>query len=147
MEIPIGFEKLNMTEYINNDFIHSDDAAVHISDYWINYEEKQIIGRVHFTPKAQSHVGFCHGGSICAVMDDVVGWLGFCSFGQCEAWSGFTAQINVALKKPVPIGSILWLTGEVNRIENGKKVWVDAELVNADGCLYCVGDGLYVRKK
>lgn len=41
---------------------------------------------------------------MCAVMDDAVGWLGFCESGVCLPWSGFTVQIDTSLKRAITIG-------------------------------------------
>jgi acyl-coenzyme A thioesterase PaaI-like protein len=54
---------------------------------------------VHFSSKAESLGGICHGGSITAVMDHVVAWVAFLATGICQAWSEFTVQINTSLKK------------------------------------------------
>ena len=43
---------------------------------------------------------------MCAVMDDAVGWLGFCESGRCVPWSGFTVQIDTSLKKAIAIGYV-----------------------------------------
>lgn len=50
--------------------------------------------------------GLCHGGTMCAVMDDAVGWLGFCESGKCKPWSGYTVQIDTSLKKAITIGYV-----------------------------------------
>ena len=68
-----------------------------------------MAGIVHFTSKAESHQGFCHGGSMCSIMDDAIGWIAFCVTGECKPWTGFTVQINTSLKKPVRVGQILLL--------------------------------------
>ena len=97
-------------------------------------------------PEAESHRGLCHGGTMCALMDDVVGWTGFCATGVCKPWSGFTVQINTALKKPVEVGSWLRLEGEIVKIE-GRKVSVKARLLDVDGDVHCEAEGLVVLKK
>jgi hypothetical protein len=61
------------------------------------------------------------GGAACALVDDAVGWMGFCHTGTVEPWSGFTAQVNTSLKLPVATGSVLMLRAGVDRLE-GRKV-------------------------
>eukprot|EP01040_Poterioochromonas_malhamensis_P009319 gene9319-10120_t len=103
-----------------HDFCHSSASAVRILDYILvppspakeeepAAEFPMLVGAVHFSPRAESHRGLCHGGSMCAVMDDAIGWCGFCSSvkgGDNEylvrPWNGFTVQVNTALLKPVP---------------------------------------------
>ena len=59
---------------------------------------------------------------MCSLMDDVIGWTGFCATGVCKPWSGFTVQINTALKKPVDVGAWLRLEGEIVKIEGHRLV-------------------------
>jgi hypothetical protein len=46
----------------------------------------QLVGPAHFTDRAESHKGLCHGGSFCALMDDAIGWMGFCVSGTVRPW-------------------------------------------------------------
>ena len=34
-----------------------------------------------------------------AIMDDVIGWTGFCVTGACIPWCGFTVQVRVPLPR------------------------------------------------
>lgn len=90
-----------------------------------------LTGTVHFTERAESHAGFCHGGSMCSVMDDVVGWIAFCATGRVRPWTGFTVQVNTALKRPVRIHSTLTVRAVISRIER-RKVYVTATLYDDD---------------
>jgi hypothetical protein len=91
-----------------------------------------------------------------AAIDDVIGWTAFNVLGTCEPWSGHTVQVNVALKRPIPVGSYLKIVGEITKFE-GRKVWVHAKLVgeknddDEDGedkeVLHCDAEGLVLLKK
>jgi hypothetical protein len=98
--------------YKGTDYVHSERSGVRVLDYVLQTNEAgqlQLVGVAVFTPAAESHKGLCHGGSMCAILDDVIGWLGFCQSGICRPWSGFTVQVNSGLKKPVAVGSVLKL--------------------------------------
>ncbi|KAL7573693.1 hypothetical protein ACA910_007735 [Epithemia clementina (nom. ined.)] len=88
----------------------------------------QLTGIVQFTPRAESHRGYCHGGSMCSVLDDVIGWCGFVVTGQFLPWSGFTVQINTSLQKPIAVGTTLLVRARVTDIER-RKVSIAAEIV------------------
>ncbi len=88
-----------------------------------------LTGIVHFTSRAESHKGYCHGGSMCSVMDDCIGWTGFCASGTCIPWSGFTVQVNTKLCKPIKTGSILKVICRITKMER-RKVWVKALLID-----------------
>jgi len=137
-----------------SDLCHSATSPVRISHYAIKYIDinggvgTKLTGVAHFTPRAESHSGYCHGGSMTSVMDDVIGWTSFCVSGKCVPWSGFTAQVNVSLKRPIPVGSYLKIVGEIIKTE-GRKVWISSCLVcgNDDNLVYCTSEGLAILKK
>ncbi|KAJ1407234.1 hypothetical protein B484DRAFT_403891 [Ochromonadaceae sp. CCMP2298] len=108
----------------------------------------QLVGPAHFTARAESHQGLCHGGSFCALMDDAIGWMGFCVSGTVRPWSGYTVQINTSLKKSVAVGSVLRLESWVRRREGARKFWIDSRLVDAvSGTVHCEAQGLFLLSK
>lgn len=158
------------------DFCHSRQAAVRVVDYIMlpagngmtdAKQEKDVnvhslgsekgsteqffprlVGVAYFSPRAESHRGLCHGGSFCALMDDIIGWLGFCTSGEVRPWSGYTVQVNTALRKPVKVGSVLRLEAWVDRKEGNRKYWIKSKLIDHDsGEVHCEGDGLFLASK
>jgi acyl-coenzyme A thioesterase PaaI-like protein len=145
--------------FSGTDFCHSVSASVRIIDYLL-FDKKSaeilsksdieldfpfLIGATHFTEKSESHRGLCHGGSFCALMDDAIGWLGFCVSGEVKPWSGYTVQVNTALKKSVKVGSILKLESWVKRKEGTRKYWIESRLVNPEtGEVHCEAEGLFL---
>jgi len=107
-----------------------------------------LRGIVEFTTAAESHRGFCHGGSMCSVMDDVVGWTGFCCSGTVRPWTGFTVQVNTALQKPVPVASVLLVEGRITRVER-RKCYVTATLYDpANGnAVHATTEGMVVLNR
>lgn len=85
---------------------------------------------------------------MCALMDDVVGWLGFCADGELKPWSGFTVQIDTALKKAVHVGSLLRLEATVTERVGKRKVYIKAKLVDPSSpdVVYCTCSGLFLVK-
>lgn len=122
------------------DLIHDPTASIYIPDYYVQYGPRTdglekggrgttLTGLVYFSERAESHPGYCHGGSMCSVMDDVIGWVGFMVTGKCLPWTGFTVQINTSLEKPIPVLSTLMIVAEVKRLER-RKVFVEARLLD-----------------
>lgn len=144
--------------FAGRDFIHSKTASVRILDYLkipakeadpsglTEYNFPRLVGPAHFTPRCESHRGLCHGGSFCALMDDAIGWMGFCVSGEVKPWSGYTVQVNTALKKPVPVDSVLRMEAWVTRREGARKYWIGARLSDPsdETCIYCEGEGLFL---
>jgi acyl-coenzyme A thioesterase PaaI-like protein len=105
----------------------------------------RLIGPAYFSEAAESHRGLCHGGSMCALMDDALGWMGFCASGTPRGWTGYTVQVDTTLKKAVPVGSLLRLEAWVQRREGKRKIWVGAKLVDpTDGSVHCTAKGLFL---
>ena len=149
------------------DLCHSISSPVRISHYCVQYKNSKdcnnisnseggsgvgttLTGVAHFTKNAESHCNYCHGGSMTSTMDDVIGWTAFHVTGQCQPWSGFTAQVNVSLKRPIPVGSYLKIVGVVTKTER-RKVWIESRLVgggeNDADLVYCTAEGLVILKK
>jgi acyl-coenzyme A thioesterase PaaI-like protein len=160
----------DVSGFKGRDFCHSSTAAVRIIDYCMlppskkrplestattesalreqeleHLEYPRLVGPAHFTPNCESHRGLCHGGSFCALMDDAIGWMGFCVSGTCQPWSGFTVQVNTSLKKAVPVHAVLKLEAWVHRKEGRRKFWIHARLVDpTTDCVHCTGEGLFL---
>lgn len=158
--------------WLGQDLCHATDSPVRILDYYTT--PSVVTGVVYFSPRAESHRGFCHGGSMCSVMDDILGWTAFLLAPQHRqqeqqqqerrhnSWNGYTAQVNVSLKKPVPVHSVLLLQGSITKREGTRKVFVKAHLVNPDcnnssnhngsstgshGAIHAIGEGLVLLHK
>jgi hypothetical protein len=156
--------------WLGQDLCHASDSPVRILDYYTT--PSVVTGVVYFSPRAESHRGFCHGGSMCSVMDDILGWTAFLLAPQHRqpeqqqerrhnSWNGYTAQVNVSLKKPVPVHSVLLLQGSITKREGARKVYVKAHLVNPNcnnssnngsstgshGAIHAVGEGLVLLHK
>jgi len=117
------------------DLVHDRRSPVRITDYFVKYGKDgggagtSLTGICVFTDRAESHRGFCHGGSMTSLVDDAVGWCAFCASGLVKPWSGFTVQINASLRKPVPIGSVLLVRAEIVNVER-RKVSVRVKIVD-----------------
>lgn len=107
-----------------------------------------LTGIVHFTAAAESHAGFCHGGSMCCIMDDVVGWIAFCATGTVRPWTGYTVQVNTSLRKPVSIHSVMLVEAKITSVQR-RKVTVTARLYDPanDNSLHATCEGLVVMNK
>jgi len=145
------------------DLVHARHAPVCVLEYFVQYGngiagvsasggvDTALTGIVHFTKRAESHKGFCHGGSMCSLMDDIIGWCAFLTTGTCLAWSGFTVQVNTQLKKPIRVGSYLLVRARITKVER-RKVSVIAELIDPsetddNSSIHATGEGLVILNK
>ena len=142
------------------DLIHDPYSAVYIPEYFVQYGPGNanglarggagtiLTGWVYFSDRAESHAGYCHGGSMCSVMDDVIGWVAFLVTGKVLPWSGFTVQINCSLQKPIPVFATLKVEAQIVRLER-RKVYVEAKLVDpANGdAQHAAAEGIVVLNR
>jgi len=144
------------------DLIHDRHAPVRVLEYFVQFGngiegtplssggvDTTLTGIAHFTHRAESHKGFCHGGSMTSLLDDVIGWVAFVTTGRVVPWSGFTVQVNTSLKKPVPVGSFLLIKATITQVER-RKVSVRAELIDPscdENNIHAVGEGLVVLNR
>ncbi|KAJ1487058.1 hypothetical protein T484DRAFT_1787832 [Baffinella frigidus] len=145
------------------DLIHDPTGkGVRVLAYFWHAEEQSLTGIVHFGPDAESHRGLCHGGAMTSLMDDLCGHIAFLpnapvdgqnarvdgEAGARAPWCGCTAQVDVALKKPVKVGDVLKLSGTITGRETNKKglekVHVHAALTGEDASVYCDVKGLSI---
>lgn len=135
------------------DLIHDPHGkGVRVLAYFWNAEQQTLTGIVHFGADAESHRGLCHGGAMTSLMDDLCGHIAFLpsptAASPAAPWCGCTAQVDVALKKPVKVGDVLKLRGIITGREVNKrgleKVHITAALSGEDGSIYCELKGLSI---
>mmetsp|Transcript_28900 Transcript_28900/g.43644 ORF Transcript_28900/g.43644 Transcript_28900/m.43644 type:complete len:394 (-) Transcript_28900:109-1290(-) len=138
------------------DFIHHENAPVRITDYFVHYGNSEsdkerggvgtkLTGIVHFTSRAESHKGICHGGSMTAVLNDIIAWTAFMVTGNCQPWSGFATQISTSIHKPISLDSWMLVTGIISEVKE-RQVTVLAKLIDPrnNDTIHADGDGLVI---
>lgn len=125
--------------WLGRDLIHDVYAPVRVMEYYVNYGTQpltglsrggigtKLTGIVHFTKRAESHQGYCHGGAMTSILDDVIGWVAFLVTGQCRPWTGYTVQVNTSLQRPIPVDSILLVQATIVQVLR-RKVSVEATI-------------------
>eukprot|EP00613_Pedinella_sp_CCMP2098_P019149 CAMPEP_0171687618 /NCGR_PEP_ID=MMETSP0991-20121206/3452_1 /TAXON_ID=483369 /ORGANISM="non described non described, Strain CCMP2098" /LENGTH=226 /DNA_ID=CAMNT_0012275493 /DNA_START=138 /DNA_END=818 /DNA_ORIENTATION=- len=127
-----------------NDFIHSETSnGPRILRYFRDPKANMLIGAVVFGPDSESHAGLCHGGSMTAVLDDVLGHVSFMCGGK-GPWSGATVSVNCTLKKPVAVNSVMKVWGRVVS-RTGRKVVIEGGLESEDGTVHALLEGMAVQ--
>lgn len=90
-------------------------------------------------PRFQGWDGIAHGGILCTILDEVMAW----SLVGEDNW-GVTARMDVAFRRPVPLGASLHAEGLVTRSRR-RLVDTSGRIVDAnDGSLYVEASGVYV---
>jgi acyl-coenzyme A thioesterase PaaI-like protein len=106
--------------------------------YFRRQHDGALVGKAWFGPGVQGPPGHAHGGSMAALLDEVMG---------LSAWiSGHTvvaARIRVNFSQMLPLGTIITFEGWVHKVE-GKKVTARGRLVGPNNKIHAQGEGLFV---
>lgn len=108
----------------------------------------RLLAAARLGDKSCGHPLFLHGGVIAALLDDSMGML-FLSLGK---GTGFTANLSVDYRSPIPHGTELHVTAflertEVSQKSGSTKVFLRAEVRGAaTGKLFAEGRALFVVK-
>lgn len=101
---------------------------------------QMLHAKVHFGPMAEGPPGCAHGGSIAAVLDEVMG---------CCAWANqhsvVAANLNINYRGMVPLGLIHQLHASVTEVD-GRKIFVTGQLCHAQtGDVLAEATGLFIE--
>jgi acyl-coenzyme A thioesterase PaaI-like protein len=130
-------ERVKHQKIVDNHLIYSGlKEALDRYDLYIAPDKKSVIAHATIGKKSSGHPKIVHGGLIAALIDDTFGAL----FLQAGVGTGFTANLSIDYKKPLPIESAIVISAKVIKVEpskNGKsqKVFLEATLTNTSGTI------------
>jgi len=131
---PPGYEKLDFSRHnLSHHLLHTSLSGPEKLEHYslsLSRDKKELLGEFRLGGKACGHPAYIHGGAIATVFDDAMGML-FLSSGL---GTGFTANLNVNYRKPIPAGTTLTIACSLERVEIGeksgaKKVYLVARMV------------------
>lgn len=100
--------------------------------------------------QACGHPQIAHGGAIAALLDDVFG----AAFFAAKLGVGFTANLSVQYRQPLPAGTEVVIRAEIDRVEESarsgaKKVFLRGSVVSASdrSKVYSEGTALFIVKQ
>ena len=102
-------------------------------------EDKSCIV-TEFTPK-QEHCGWekvVHGGIICSVMDEAMSWTVL----YIANLVGITKELNVKFKRPLFINEKIKIRSRVKN-KNTQEIILLSEVINKEGIICAIGEGVY----
>ncbi|KAL3943871.1 MAG: hypothetical protein SGBAC_002075 [Bacillariaceae sp.] len=90
-------------------------------------DDNVVIAHISFGEHLDGHPGIVHGGILSLMFDDLLGF-GFYSLGIPMA---FTANLNVDYRAPVPAGTRVRITAQLESRE-GRKLFWKAQMTSLD---------------
>ncbi len=120
-------------------FVSGDRTGNRFRMKYFRDEEENLVARVWFGPVTEGPPGYAHGGSIAAVLDEVLG---------LAAWASghpiVVGNLNVSFRQLLPIETVVQVNTKLVSVE-GRKVMVHGEVCNLDGSVYATGEGLCIK--
>jgi len=123
----------------NSSFVSGDPNGDAIrARYWITPED-HVAAQVWFGPRCEGPPDHAHGGSIAAVLDELMG---------CVCWTrghpSVAGEIRVRFHHSIPLGQMI--TGHTSiRSVKGRKVKVEAFLYDPSGRCMAESSGVFVE--
>lgn len=143
---PVDFSKHNLKHHL----VHASlSGSGKVEDYRIFVAPGRQSVRVELRMghSVCGHPTIIHGGALAAVFDDAFGAL----FVASRAGNGFTANLSVDYRRPVPAGADLTLEATIDRVEvsrsGAKKVFFRGVLRSRDSeTVYTEATALFIVK-
>jgi len=122
-------------------FVSGDRTGNRFRMRYYRNQEQNLVARVWFGPVTEGPPDHAHGGSIAAVMDEVLG---------LAAWAAghriVVGNLNISFKALLPILTVVQVETEVVSVE-GRKVMVHGRICSLDGTVYASGECLCIILK
>lgn len=106
--------------------------------YFKNKSSGNLLAKAWFGPETEGPPGFAHGGSMAALLDEVMGGMAWMSGHPVLA-----ARLVNDFRQSLPLGTVVQAEGVIESI-NGRKVHTRGALRGMDGQVFCEGQGLFI---
>jgi len=120
-------------------FVSGDRTGNRFRMNYFRDRERNLVARVWFGPLTEGPPGHAHGGSIAAVMDEVLG---------LAAWAAghsiVVGNLNVNFRQLLPLQTVVQVSTRVVSVE-GRKVMVHGELRSLEGVVFATGEALCIK--
>lgn len=115
-----GWRTLNAADHdLRHHLVHETlrgPSRVEKYDVHLNEADKELKAEIRLGHKVCGHPETVHGGAIAAVIDDCAGML----FLHCGCGTGYTANLNINYRRPLPAGTDVIMECKVMSIEPSK---------------------------
>lgn len=120
-------------------FVSGDSTGDRFRIRYFRDQHRDLVARVWFGPVTEGPPGHAHGGSIAAVLDEVLG---------LAAWAAghkiVVGNLNISFRQLLPIQTVVQVNTSLVSVE-GRKVLVHGELRSLDGQVYARGECLCIK--
>lgn len=102
-------------------------------------EESRVVTEFIGKEEHQSYPGRIHGGILCSLLDETMGWAPVLQTGLMSV----TGELNFRFLKPAPLHQKLFVIGEVEKV-NKRLYFAKGRIEDELGNIYITAQGKYV---
>ena len=120
-------------------FVSGDQTGNRFRMNYFHTQEQDLVARVWFGPVTEGPPGHAHGGSIAAVLDEVLG---------LAAWAAGHAvvvgNLNISFRQLLPLETVVQVNTRLISVQ-GRKILVHGEVCSLDGIVLATGEALCIK--
>ena len=120
-------------------FVSGDQTGNRFRMRYFQDLEQNLVVRVWFGPVTEGPPGHAHGGSIAAVLDEVLG---------LAAWAAghpiVVGNLNISFRQLLPQQTVVQVNTRVISAQ-GRKIMVHGEICSLDGIVIATGEALCIK--
>jgi acyl-coenzyme A thioesterase PaaI-like protein len=119
-------------------FVSGDPTGERFRVHYYRNGENALVARVWFGPETEGPLGHAHGGSIAAVLDEVLGLAAWAA-----GYAIVVGRLNVHFQKLLPLRTVVQVDSAVVSAQ-GRKVKVQGRIHGPGGIVYAEADCLCI---
>ena len=119
-------------------FVSGDRTGNRFRMSYFRDQEQNLVARVWFGPVTEGPPDHAHGGSIAAVLDEVLGLAAW-----ADGHKVVVGNLNVNFRQLLPIQTVVQVNTKIVSVQ-GRKIMVHGEVCSLDGTIYAAGECLCI---
>ena len=119
-------------------FVSGDPTGERFRVRYYRDQDGQLVARVWFGPETEGPPGNAHGGSIAAVLDEVLGLAAWAA-----GYAIVVGRLNIHFQKLLPLRTVVEVRSKVVSVE-GRKVMVHGGIHGPEDVVYAEADCLCI---
>ena len=120
-------------------FVSGDKTGNRFRMNYFRDQEKNLVARVWFGPVTEGPPGHAHGGSISAVLDEVLGLAAW-----AEGHPVVVGNLNISFRQLLPLQTVVQVNTRLISVQ-GRKVMVHGEVCSLEGIVLATGEALCIK--
>lgn len=120
-------------------FVSGDRTGDRFRMKYFRDQEQNLVARVWFGPVTEGPPGHAHGGSIAAVLDEVLGLAAWAT-----GHSIVVGNLNISFRQLLPLQTVVHVSTRVISVQ-GRKIMVHGEVCSLEGIVIATGEALCIK--